>query len=112
MKNIRWGAIAFSVGIFGSIILGLLSGFEVFTAGIILTTVLVLSGIVIGLINISAKESIAVMISALVLGVGAASLYTLPIFGQVIDAVLASMSTVILPAGVVIAIKTIIVKAK
>lgn len=109
----KWkpGAIAFLVGIVGAVLLGLLSGLGVFETGVFLTIVLIIAGIVIGLVNITSKEAVAVMVASLVLGGGAGILATLPFIGGVLDAILISLAKVILPAGIVIAVKTVIDKA-
>jgi len=110
--KLKLGGIAFLVGILGAIILGLLSGLSVVTIGAGLTTTLVIVGLVIGLLNITDKEAVPVMIASIVLGGGSLGIASLPLVGGVLDAVLVTLGTVILPAGLVIAVKTIIVKAK
>jgi hypothetical protein len=101
------GKIAFVLGIVGALILGVLSGLKLFDpTSIIFSSILIVAGIVIGLLNITDKESIPFMISALVLGVGTASLASLPYIGFFLGAVFETLAKVILPASIVIAIKT------
>jgi len=109
----KWGLgnIAFMVGIFGSIIVGLLSAFEVFTAGAIVIWILVAAGLVIGFMNVKDKESVAVMVASLVLGGFSAVMAFLPVFGDFVNAVFAPLFYVIGPMAAVVAIKTIIAKA-
>ena len=107
-KKNQIGNIAFLVGIIGSVVLGALSGLELFTAGIWFTVLLIVSGLVIGYMNITRSEAVPVMVSALVIGGGAGILATLPVVGTLIEAVLASLAKVILPAGITIALNTLV----
>lgn len=112
MTKIKPGAIAYMVGFFGAILVGLLVGLGAFEMGVVLTTILIISGIVIGLINIVDSESIPLMVAALVIGGGAGILSTLPWLGELIASVLSALAMVILPAAVVVAFKVIMQKAK
>jgi len=105
------GWMAFLVGIVGALILGLLQGFGVAVGATWITTVLVIAGIIIGLMNISEKETVPFMISAFVIGLGSAGLATLPFVGGMFNSVLISLVQVASPAGVVVAIKTVISKS-
>ena len=112
MTKIKPGAIAYMVGFFGAILIGLLVGLGAFEMGVVLTTILIISGIVIGLINIVDSESIPLMVAALVIGGGAGILSTLPWIGEPIASILSALAMVILPAAVVVAFKVIMQKAK
>lgn len=105
------GNIAFMVGFFGSILLGLLSGLEIFTAGPWLTMALIIAGVIIGIMNITDKESVSIMIAALVIGGGAGVLAGLEFVGGIIAAILSAMASVILPVGIVVAVKVFMTKA-
>lgn len=104
-KNI--GAIAFLVGVFGSLGLGLLGALGLFEAGVVLTTILVIAGVVIGLMHIPKDKATTVMVIALVLGLGGAGLSTLPLVGAYIGAMLVSLATVMIPAGITVGVKTL-----
>lgn len=112
LKKVKFGTWAFMIGIVGAILLGLLAGLGVFSAGTGLTVLLVVAGLVIGFSNITVKEAVPVMVAALVLGGGAGILASLPLIGGVVEAILASLAKVALPAGIVIAVKTIWEKAR
>ncbi len=50
------GGLSYMIGFFGAVIVGLLAGFGLFTAGAIVTTILALAGLGIGLFNINSGE--------------------------------------------------------
>lgn len=107
------GRIAFLVGVFGAIIIGALSGFGAFTIGAILTTILILSGLVMGLFNIKEKETTSIMLAALVIGGGSGILVALPyFFGKVFESILTTLTYVLIPMAIVVAIITVIKKGK
>ena len=105
------GKIAFLIGFFGALVLGLLAGLKLFTAGVWLTTILIIAGIIVGLLNVKAKEEVALMVAALVIGAGAGVLATLPFVGAIIAEILKALAEVMLPAGIVIAFNTFREKA-
>ena len=107
-----FGGWAFVIGIIGALVLGLLAGLGMFEAGVTLTTVLVVAGLVIGFMNINASEAVPMMLAGLVIGGGAGILSTLPLMGAVVVAILASLAKVVIPAVIVIAVKTVYDKAK
>lgn len=105
-KNV--GKIAFLIAIFGSLLLGLLGALGVFTAGVWMTVILVVAGIVTGLMHIPKDKAIMFMVIALVLGLGSAGLSALPLVGEVIGAMLSALASVMIPAGIVVALKSLI----
>ena len=106
------GTIAFLIGFFGSILVGLLGAFGVFESGAMVSSILVISGIIIGLMNIEQKEKVPMMIASLVIGLGAGVLGSLAFVGEFIVAVLNSMAVVFVPAGMVIAVLVVMEKAR
>lgn len=101
------GKVAFVVGIVGALLAGTLAGFGVVqTAGWVLWT-LIAAGTLIGLLNITEKESALLMISTLVVGSGSLILGSLPMVGAFIGALMTSVGALVLPAAIVIALKTI-----
>lgn len=106
------GKIGFIVGFFGALLLGLLSGLGLFEAGAWMTVVLIIAGLIIGFMNITTDEAMLIMVSALIIGLGAGVLATLPFIGVVLEAMLASLATVVIPVGIVVAVKTFMVGAK
>jgi hypothetical protein len=111
-KNMSAGSIAYMVGFFGAIIVGILGGLKFFEIGPVVSAILVVAGIVIGLVNIMEKEAMSVMIAALIIGAGAGILASLPLVGEFIGAIMAALAMVILPAALVVAFKTVMTKAK
>jgi len=106
MKDV--GTIAFLIGIFGSLLIGILGGFGLFTAGPVVTLILVVSGLIIGLLHIRKENIQLFMIISLVLGVGSAGLAALPVFGVVINSMLVSLASVTIPAGIIVAFKALL----
>ena len=105
-KNI--GKIAFLIAIFGSLLLGLLGALGVFEAGAIFVTILVIAGIIVGLMHIPKDKATLFMVIALVLGLGSAGLSALPVVGEFIGAMLTSLASVMIPAGITVGIKSLI----
>ena len=105
------GKIAFLVGIIGALILGLLAGLGLFQTAGWLLTILILSGVVIGLLNITEQESVPMMVASLVVGAGAGVLGAMPTVGKVIGSVMTSLAAVVIPAAIIIAVVTIWKKA-
>jgi hypothetical protein len=110
-KKMGIGRIAYLIGFFGAIIVGLLVGLGTIEAGTMLTTILVLAGVIIGFMNIATKESTAFMVASLVIGAGAGLLADLAFIGPFIVAVLSAIAAVILPAAVIVAVKEFMVRA-
>lgn len=111
-KKMKVGALGFLVAIGGALLLGLLAAIGVYEAASWMWIILVLAGIVVGLINVSEKEANSIMIAALVLGVGAGVFAILPIIGEGVGIILTALASVALPIGMVVAVKTLIMKAQ
>jgi len=80
-NEIKIGAIAFLIGIGGSLLLGLLAGLNIFVASDVFTWILVIAGIVVGYMNIRSSESIPYG-KCLIIGTGAGVLSILPFVGE------------------------------
>lgn len=103
---------AFLVGVLGALILGVLAGLGIFTAGATLTTVLIIAGVLIGFMNITDKEVMPVMIASLVLGIGGAILLAVPFVGGIFEGIVTMFAYVFIPVGIVLAIKTGLTKGR
>ena len=99
------GEWAFLVGVLLAIVLGL---FPQALPTTTVTAVLVVLGIIVGLVNIIAKESHAFLLAAVALLVaGTAGYGVLPGIGDFLGAILANISTFVAPAAVIVALKAI-----
>ena len=76
------------------------------------TTVLVVSGLVIGFLNIQKKESTSFMVASLVLGAGAGLVAALPFLGEAVQIIAGRIAAIVLPAAFVVAIVTILRSAR
>jgi hypothetical protein len=107
-KNII-GAWAFLIGIVLALVVGLLS--DIGSDPIILG-ILVGLGIIVGLLNISGKETKAFLISGIVLIIasafGAGVMSAIP---KAVD-ILGSLMTIFIPATIVVSIKNVFIMAK
>ena len=97
---------SFILGVIIAIIAGLpILGTEY--AGTI-AMILVVLGIIIGFLNISAKEVYNFLIAAIALLLtGAAGLDVLPVVGEYIGPILSNISTFVAPAAVIVALKAV-----
>ena len=109
MKNL--GTLAFVVGVLGALLIGLLAGLKLFTAGTTLITVLVVAGILIGLLNITGKEAVPIMIAAGVIGISSGVLAGVPVIGTVLTSMFKMLAVVAAPTAIVVAIGTFVKKA-
>ncbi|MEM5869625.1 MAG: hypothetical protein QXR09_00430 [Candidatus Aenigmatarchaeota archaeon] len=102
------GEYAFLLGIGLAVVAGLLMQ----TGGWI-SVLLVLLGLVVGLMNITSKETISFLLAAVaLLIVGSAGLEKIPIFGVYLEPIIANIQAFVAPAVVVVALKTIFDLAK
>lgn len=108
--------ILFLVGLGGAVILGILKGAGVWeatdTIAPIISISLTVVGIGIGLVNIKNDEAVPFMVSILVLGLGSASLAIIPQINDVISSVFGNIAFVMIPAGIIVALTTIIKKSR
>ena len=97
------GEYAFLAGV----AIAILAGLATFTGGWV-AVVLALLGLIVGLLNISAKETIPFLLASVaLLLVGSAGLENLPLVGGIIKAIMANIVAFVAPAAVVIALKTV-----
>jgi hypothetical protein len=100
----RVGFLAFIIGLVLAVIGGFLSAQN--TA---IVVILVLLGLIIGLLNISAKEIILFLVAtiALIVAGGVFAPLTLMNIGKYLDHILGYVATLMAPAAVVVAIKAL-----
>ncbi|MEM5772918.1 MAG: hypothetical protein QXL86_01690 [Candidatus Aenigmatarchaeota archaeon] len=104
----RIGEYAFLVGV----ILAVLAGLVMLTGGWV-AVVLVILGLIVGFLNISAKETTPFLVSAIaLLMAGSAGLETLPIIGVFLGPIIANILHFVAPAVVIVALKTVFDLAK
>jgi uncharacterized membrane protein len=102
------GENAFLAGVAIAILIGLFNVTESWV-----TVVLVILGIIVGLLNITTKETMPFLTSSIaLLVVGSAGLERLPVVGSLVKSVLTSIVTFVAPAAVIIALKTVFDIAK
>ncbi len=105
-KNVI-GIWAFIIAIFGSLILGLLVSLGLFEASVTVTVILLIDGIITGLLSIPKEKASTVIVIAMILGIGAGVFAVLPLVGEFIDAMLVSLASVMIPAGITLGVKTL-----
>ena len=104
------GEWAFLVGLLLAIVLGL---FPQALAVTTVTAVLVVLGIIVGLVNVVAKESHGFLLAAVALLVaGSAGYGILPGVGDYLGAILTNIATFVAPAAVIVAIKAVYALAR
>lgn len=115
-KNIstqQLGKWAFIGGVLLAIVVGLMpSAFLVNIAGTI-PTILVVIGILVGLVNISEKDTHSFLLAAVALLLaGTAGIQNLPILGAYVIAILGNIVAFVAPAAVIVALKAVYELAK
>ena len=110
MKKLSW--ILYMVGLLGAAVVGALEGFGSMPEYTWVPYVLVIVGLLIGFMNVTAKEAVAVMIAALVLGGSTGVLALLPTVGEVLEAILVKIAFLSIPIAIPVAVKVLIDKAK
>ena len=99
------GEWAFLGGVILAILVGLVPGV---LPGNLVSLVLVVLGILVGLINIGAKETHSFLLASVALLVaGTAGLQTLPVVGSIVNAVLTNIVSFVAPAAVIVALKAV-----
>lgn len=99
------GEWAFLVGVLLAIVLGL---FPQALAATTVTAVLVVLGIIVGLVNVTGRESNGFLLASVALLVaGSAGYGVLPGIGDYLSAILTNISTFVAPAAVIVAIKAV-----
>jgi uncharacterized membrane protein len=104
----RVGEYAFLAGI----ALAILAGLVMQTGGLV-AVVLVVLGIIVGLLNVTAKETMPFLTASIALLLaGSAGLEKLPFVGAFVGAVIANIMAFVAPAATIIALKTVFDLAK
>jgi hypothetical protein len=107
MDNSSIGSWAFILGVVIAIVTGLVSGAVTEYAWVI-SAVLVILGLVVGFLNIGAKEVTDFLIAAIALGLlQAAHLGEIPMIGGYLAAMVVSIAAFVAPAALVVALKAI-----
>ena len=106
----RVGEWAFLVGTLLAIVLGI---FPQALPPLTITSVLVLLGLIVGLVNVVSKESHSFLLAAVALLVaGSAGYGFLPGVGDYLGSILTNISTFVAPAAVIVALKVVYELAK
>lgn len=110
METAKIGEWAFLVGVIIAVLVGLFAGKATGT----IATVLVVLGIIVGLINITEKQTTGYLMAAAVLliaGLTGSGFEALP-FGVQLSAMLGNIILFVAPAAVIVALKTVITLSK
>lgn len=98
----RLGHWAFIVGIVIAVIAGLVPAWQTPT----ITWVLVILGLIVGLLNITAKETVEFLVAAVALMlIGSAG--AIPALGTIVLSILANIVAFVAPAALIVALKSI-----
>ena len=106
------GQVIGSLAILLAIIVGILEAAGVIEGAAWISVVLVIAGIIIGLLNITAAESVPFMLGALIIAGGAVSLAVIPFVGEFVQIIFAKIAAVVVPAAIVVALGTVYDKMK
>ena len=109
----KLGEWAFLIGVLLAVVFGLFPPLQLGLDTATILAVLVLLGIVVGLLNVTAKETTGFLLAALTLIVsGAVSFTALPYVGRQLSDILAYIAFLVAPAAVIVALKTVFALAK
>jgi hypothetical protein len=114
MKINKIGELAFLVGVILAILVGLFLGSPSSVSyPMYMAVILVLLGIVVGLLNITQKETTAFLVAVIaLLAAGSGGLGILPAVGSYLDAMLVNIALFVAPAAIIVALKTVVTLAK
>ena len=107
------GSYAFIVGVVLAIVLGVASSVLGAEVKPILTSILIILGIVVGFMNITEKEvkdfllTVAVLIVAVGIGGGSSGLADVMYIGKYLAGIFAQLLAFVVPAAIVVCLKTI-----
>jgi len=105
----RFGHYAFIIGIVIAIIVGLIPQIR----GVEAATILIILGIIVGFLNITAKETMEFLVAALVLLFASnAAAYVLSALHATLAAMWMNVVTFITPAAIIVALKTVVMLAE
>ena len=99
------GSWAFIIGIVIAIIAGFMGRLNP-----AMTTILVVLGLIVGLLNVTEREATTFLVAAIALGASSLAvdpLGAIPTVGGILVAVISNIATFIAPAAVVVAVKSI-----
>lgn len=108
--NAKYGEWAFLAGVLLAVILGLLQGTGLFADYQLLSVLLVLLGLVVGLVTVTAKETDSFLIASIaLLTVGSAGLGSIggATLSAVLTSILGNIRSFVAPAALVVAIKSV-----
>jgi peptidoglycan/LPS O-acetylase OafA/YrhL len=106
-KSGKLGAILAAIAILVALGIGIIEAtglLDITEYGGIVTTVLVVFGLILGLVNIKKGESVPFMVAALVIAGGATALAVLPYVGEWVQILFSRIATLVIPAAIVVAI--------
>ena len=108
MKTNRLGELAFLAFVIIAILAGVATSANVGADYSIVTAVLVVLGVVVGLLNVSEKETTPFLVASIaLLAAGTATFGTIKVVGPVIDNILKFIGAFVAPAAVIVAIKAV-----
>lgn len=105
--NMGFKAWLYLLGLGGAVLFGLLEGLEIYSLTF-LSLLLIVLGLLIGIFNISSDETLLIIVSALLLGVGSGVLSALPFVGNVLEPVFANIAFISVPVAIPPAIKVLL----
>lgn len=110
-EALKFGKIAFIIGIFIAVFSGAISGYTERSVSIYVVSILVILGLIIGLINITQQETPNFLFAGLVLFLisilGKEFLLSVDIFGPYLSGILNTMITLFIPAMIMASLKMI-----
>lgn len=107
---VKTGHYAFFIGAILAIIAGLFQGLIPVT---VVMTLLVVLGLIVGLLNITVKETSQFLVASIALIVaGIVNLGLIPYVGDYLRAILTNIVVFVVPAAIIVALKTIYSLAK
>ncbi len=105
------GKVSFIIGITLSVLSGLYMGYTGESLSTFVLSLLILIGLIIGLINVTPKETLPFIFSVisifLVMAYGGNFLKTIDVFGMYIDGIVRAMMIMFIPSMIIVALKTI-----
>lgn len=102
------GKWAFIIGVLVAIVAGLFGTAVPADITVIIGWVLIVAGLVIGFLNITAEEVTQFLIAAIaLLSVGAAGLGAVTLVGPMVSAILTNIIAIVSPAALVVALKAV-----
>ena len=110
----KLGSWAFILGVLIAVVSGLAAGYMSAYAGWVALALVVL-GLIVGFLNIGSKEVNDFLIAAIalsMLGISAAGLNFIPMFGPLLVAMVQNVASFVAPAALIVALKAVYTLAK